>query len=146
MMFEPKNELEKAADELLREETRKRGSGVHSRAPRPAKEILTGDFAPLTTSAASYDEYPSNAEFKVDENIRTRYIHSTLASKLTERQQQSIELVVMRGWSYHQAAAELELSPGSVHSYVDAALSKLRKHFSENEIALLLFPEGNSDD
>lgn len=142
-MFERKDDLEKAADELLREDTRKRGSGMHSRSPRPAKEILTGDFAPLTTQAAQFDEYPSDAEFRVDENIRTRYIHSTLASKLTKRQQESIELVVLRGWSYHQAAEELGLSPGSVHSYVEAALSKLRKHFSENEIALLLFPEGN---
>jgi DNA-directed RNA polymerase specialized sigma24 family protein len=146
MRFEPKNDLEKEADRLLAEDTRKRGSGVNVRSPRPAREVLSDDLAPLGSQAATFDEYPSDAEYALEENARARMLKVLCERLLTDRQAECLDLVVLRGWSYHAAADELSLSPGTVHSYVKAALDKLRSSMEDSPTAALLFPEIHDDE
>ena len=141
-MFERKDALEREADKLLEEDTRRRGSGLSSRAPRPAREVLVDEWDPLTTRAASYDEYPSDdTSFELDVNVHSRYLEGLLASALTARQQQCVTLVVLNGMSYRKAGDVLDLAPGTVHDHVSVAIDKLRASMSESRLAALLFPD-----
>ena len=139
-MRENKSELEKMADEILAEDTAKRGSGLTIRSPRPLKEQLVDDWAVFGGGAAHWDEYPSDAGPQVDKNIRSRFLEYAMTS-LTERQRQAVELVVFGRMSCRLAGQELGLTSGTVHSYLKAALKKMRRVFAEDEIAAILFPE-----
>lgn len=141
MRFEKKSPEEKEADRILREDTQRRGSGMNVRSPRPGREVLISDFGVLSDSAATYDEYPSDAQFDLDENVRARLLKTLCDRLLTDRQAQSLDLIVLRGWSYGDAAAEMGLAKGTVHDHVEAAVNKLRAEMETNPTAGILFPE-----
>ena len=135
-----KTPLEKEADKILRDDTQRRGSGMGVRSPRPAREVLIADFNVLAEQAASWDEYPSDAEFGVEENARSRMLKALCDRLLTDRQAAALDLVVMRGWSYGDAAAEMNLAKGTVQT-TSKLLLAAAESMEDNPTAALLFPE-----
>jgi DNA-binding CsgD family transcriptional regulator len=142
MRPEKKDELEIAADQLLADDTAKRGSGLTVRSPRPTAETLTGDLAVYGCHGATWDSYPSDTEgdCAYDSNLHSRFLEGLIAAKLTDRQRACLQLVVIQGQSYRIAGQELDLAPGTVQSHVTTALDKLRAALNKSDIAALLFP------
>lgn len=135
-----KDDLEKMADELLAADTKRRGSGMTVRTPRPIGEVLLDEFEMLSGKEGRWDSYPSDDGPVMDMNLRSRFLEHALA-KLTDRQREAIEHVVFGRLSFHQAGELMGLSSGSVHSYVAGALKKLRATFQNDHLASILFPE-----
>ena len=135
----PKNELEKQADELLSEFTKKRGSGLTRYTRSPGAEVLTDDLSIYGSQSATWDTYPSLEPNVLDENIRMRYLNQMM-SKLTDRQRECMQLVVIQGMSERQAGDELGIKGGSVSKHLTAAKTKLAKMAEEDELFKTLFP------
>lgn len=137
--YEHKNPLEQEADRILSDDTKRRGSGITRYPSNPGREVLTEDFSIYGDTQGVWDEYPCEEEKLLEDNIRARYLAQML-SKLSPRQQQVMELVVIRGWSERQAGEELGIKGGTVNDYVHTALDRLRKVAGEDEIFKALFP------
>lgn len=144
-MREKKNDLELEADRLLREDTRKRGSGLTSRPPAPANEMLFDDPDLLAGQGAHFDEYPSLQGPVMDENLRQRYLNQLLDS-LTKRQAEVVTLCIFGRLSNKAAGEILGLASGTVNAYLESALKKMRKKINNDHIACILFPETFQDD
>jgi RNA polymerase sigma factor (sigma-70 family) len=138
--FQSKNELEREADELLAADTARRGSGLTRYDRSPAREVLLDDFATLAGTGGVYDSYPSDEPAVLDENIRMRYLRGMI-KKLSPRQQECLELVVLQGLSERQAGAELGVAGGTVSKHLSAGLARLRAMGDGDELFRALFPD-----
>ena len=67
-----------------------------------------------------------NAEMLADEELRKLY---AAMSKLTERQQDVIQLYFYKGLTQDEIADELGISQAAVHRMMDRGLKMLRKIF-----------------
>lgn len=134
-----KNELEKLADEILAEDTKRRGSGITRYDRNPGKEVLTDDLAVYGETSGVRDIYPSEQPKLVETNVRMRYLNLML-SKLSGRQRECVNLVVVQGLSEREAGRELGIKGGTVSKHLKAAMSKLRADASNDELFQILFP------
>ena len=137
---EPKDPLEVEADRLLADDTKKRGSGLTVRSPRPRNEHLTDEFVGVC-GASTVDEYPSDEGVDCEMSVRDVAANQMLRV-LTVKQRDCVELVVMRGWSLAQAADELGISSATVHSHVQSGIKRLKAHYEKSPVLQALFPEG----
>ena len=65
-----------------------------------------------------------------------------VVSKLPEQQRKIYALCHVEGYKYNEAAAQLNISPDTVHYHMKLALATIREHFRRHEVvysALLLF-------
>lgn len=67
-----------------------------------------------------------NAEMLADEELRKLY---AAMSKLTERQQEVVQLYFYKGLNQYEIAEELGIARRSVGNCLEGALEKIRKYF-----------------
>lgn len=67
-----------------------------------------------------------NAEMLADEELRKLY---AAMSKLTERQQEVVQLYFYKGLNQYEIAEELGIARRSVGNCLEGALKKIRKYF-----------------
>lgn len=137
--YDKKNELERLADEILAEDTKRRGSGLTRYRRNPGRETLSDDLAVYGEKSGEWDEYPSDQPELLDTNIRMRYLNKMIGS-LSPRQQECVRLVYIEHLSEREAGAELGIKGGTVSKHLRAAVNKLRNEAESDELFQILFP------
>jgi hypothetical protein len=115
------------AAEWLAEHTRKPGSGVTARTPRPARESLYSfdlENAGIGTSLpiATWDEHDTDDEA---ETALARLMDSLL-NRLSPRQRQAVELVAVAGLTFGVAAREMGTSKATLYAHYRDGIARLR--------------------
>jgi DNA-directed RNA polymerase specialized sigma24 family protein len=117
----------------LSEDTRRPGSGMTARTPRPARESLYSfdlENAGIPTSLPMgvWDSHDVETEA---ETSLARLMDRLLAD-LSPQQQQAIELVAVAGMSFGSAAKEMKVAKATAYSHYRDGLARLRKTIAQN--------------
>lgn len=85
--------------------------------------------------------HKSELSHETEENISFNEAKSLLdraVSTLTPQQQKVYKLCHVDGKKYEEAARELNLSPGTIHTHMKQALKAIREYLDHAEVAILI--------
>jgi DNA-directed RNA polymerase specialized sigma24 family protein len=135
------------AAEWLSQETRKPGSGVTARTPRPSRESLYSfelENAGIPTSLPMgvWDSHDVDTEAETS----LARLMDRLLGDLSPQQQQAIELVAVAGMSFGAAAKEMGVAKATVYSHYRDGLERLRKTIAQHPWAGAIIAPWLADD
>jgi DNA-binding CsgD family transcriptional regulator len=127
------------AAEYIGHLTRKPGTGVTARTPKPAREVL-------------YSFEKENAGIATDINLRASYVGDmdrdddtalarlmdSMLERLSPRQKQAVELVAVAGLTFGAAAKEMGTSKATLYAHYRDGIRKLRTLLTETPWAAAL--------
>jgi DNA-binding CsgD family transcriptional regulator len=127
------------AAEWLAEQTRKPGTGITVRTPRPARESLYSfelENAGIPTSISAELSYLDETE-RDDDTALARLVDSLLDS-LSPRQREAVELVAISGLTFGAAAKSMGTSKATLYAHYRDGIRKLRESLTSTPWAAAL--------
>jgi hypothetical protein len=115
------------AAEWLAEHTRKPGSGVTARTPRPARESLysfdlENAGIPTSIDTGVWDDHDKDDEA----DTALARLMDGLLNRLSPRQKQAVELVAVAGLTFGAAAKEMGTSKATLYAHYRDGIARLR--------------------
>jgi DNA-binding CsgD family transcriptional regulator len=135
------------AAEFIGHLTRKPGSGVTVRTPRPARESLYSfdrENAGIPTAIAARASY-IEAMDRDDDSALARLMDSLLDA-LSPRQREAVELVAIAGLTFGAAAKAMGTSKATLYAHYRDAIRKLRDALTTTPWAAALVGPWLTDD
>jgi DNA-directed RNA polymerase specialized sigma24 family protein len=136
------------AADYLSDETRKPGTGITVRTPRPARESLYSfdrEVAGIPTSISTRAAYLGDMD-RDDDTALARLMDSLL-ERLSPRQRQAVELVAIAGLTFGAAATEMGTSKATLYAHYRDGIRKLRESLTATPwAAALIGPWLSQDD
>ncbi len=115
------------AAEWLAEHTRKPGSGITARTPRPARESLysfdlEGAGIPTSIDTAVWDDHDRDT----DAETSLARLMDALLERLSPRQREALELVAVAGLTFGAAARQMGVSKATLYAHYRDAIARMR--------------------
>lgn len=127
------------AAEYIADMTRKPGTGITVRTPRPAKESLYSfdrEMAGIPTAIGARASYL--ADMDQEEDTALARLMDSLLDKLSPRQKQAVELVAIAGLTFGAAAKEMGVSKATLYAHYRDGIRRLRTQLTSTPWAAAL--------
>lgn len=82
----------------------------------------------------------SNVLMDIEEAVENSFRAKVYADRLTDRQQQSLDLIFVQGYTYEEAGEIMQITPSTVFEHCEKGATKIAKVFESwdyNEVTIL---------